>query len=145
MDANSSQEEVIDFAVRYAETDAMGIVHHASYLVYFEEGRSHFMRTRGTDYAEFEANGFQLPVTETGIRYLGSLTYGERVCVRTQLTENKSRGITFQYIITSLGGELPLVTGFTRHIWTDRQGKVVRAPAMWQNILQNSSYTARTD
>ena len=46
-----------DFMVRYAETDAMGVVHHANYLVYFEEGRSHYMRTLGADYAEFEAAG----------------------------------------------------------------------------------------
>ena len=46
------------FPVRYAETDAMGVVHHAAYLVYFEEGRSQYMRDIGSDYVDIEASGF---------------------------------------------------------------------------------------
>ena len=78
-----------DFPVRYAETDAMGVVHHATYLVYFEEGRSQYMRDIGSDYANMEASGYQLPVTEIGVRYVGSLRYGERVKIRTWIDENK--------------------------------------------------------
>lgn len=130
-----------DFAVRYAETDAMGVVHHANYLVYFEEGRSHYMRTLGTDYAEFEAAGFQLPVTETGLRYVGSLRYGTRVHVSTRVTENKSRSIRFDYEVSTLRDRQVLVTGFTKHMWTDPAGKVIRAPASWANLLQNYSGT----
>ena len=55
--------------VRYAETDAMGVVHHASYLVYFEEGRSHYMREMGSNYADIEASGFRLPVVEANLIY----------------------------------------------------------------------------
>ena len=64
---------VTDFYVRYAETDAMRVVHHAAYLVYFEEGRSQLMRSLGGDYADIEASGFMLPVTEVNVRYVGSL------------------------------------------------------------------------
>lgn len=128
-----------DFAVRYAETDAMGVVHHANYLVYFEEGRSHYMRTLGTDYAAFEAAGFQLPVTETGLRYAGSLRYGTRVLVSTRVTENKSRSIRFDYEVATLDNDAVLVSGFTRHVWIDRAGKVTRAPADWGKLLQRYS------
>ena len=79
------------FHVRYAETDAMGVVHHATYLVYFEEGRSQYMRDIGSDYANIEASGYQLPVTEVNVRYAGSLRYGELVKVRTWIDENRSR------------------------------------------------------
>ena len=50
--------------VRYAETDAMGIIHHASYIIYFEEGRSNYARQRGSDYASFERSGYYLAVSE---------------------------------------------------------------------------------
>lgn len=125
------------FQVRYAETDAMGVVHHATYLVYFEEGRSHFMRKMGSDYAELEADGFQLPVTEVNVRYAGSLCYGQQVRIRTWIEENLSRRLTFAYEICSSDNDALLVSGYTRHIWTDRRGKVIRQPARWQELLKN--------
>jgi len=136
LEKNDSIVITTDFPVRYAETDAMGVVHHANYLVYFEEGRSHYMRTMGSDYAEIEAVGFQLPVTEVGIRYVGSLHYGERVCIRTHVEENRSRRITFAYEVSDLRDSKVLVTGFTRHIWTDANGKVTSAPNQWHSLYK---------
>lgn len=139
-----------DFPVRYAETDAMGVVHHANYLVYFEEGRSHFMRIMGCDYAHYEQDGFQLPVTEVGIRYVGGLKYGERVFVRTRVDENKSRRLTFAYEVANATDARILVTGFTHHVWTNSTGGVTRAPARWQQLYQqfidnnvSGDYTAK--
>lgn len=124
-----------DFPVRYAETDAMGVVHHASYLIFFEEGRSQFMRDKGKDYAALEARGFRLPVTEAGLRYVGSLRYGDRVKIRTWIEENKSRRISFAYEVVDLASGNLLVSGFTRHIWTDAQGNVTRMPAEWSDLF----------
>ena len=123
------------FPVRYAETDAMGVVHHATYLVYFEEGRSQYMRDMGSDYALVEANGYQLPVTETSIRFLGSLRYGDRVTVRTRIEENRSRRVSFSYEILKNGDDTVLVTGYTRHVWTDAEGKVTRVPDSWRQVF----------
>lgn len=134
---SSPEEPVVvatDFPVRYAETDAMGVVHHANYLVYFEEGRSHYMREMGSDYAEIEASGYQLPVTEVGIRYIGSLYYGDRVQIRSHIKESRSRRLTFEYEVRNLIDNKILVTGFTRHIWTDADGKVTRAPQQWDSL-----------
>jgi len=131
----SSQVIETKFPVRYAETDAMGVVHHASYLVYFEEGRSQYMRELGSDYAIIEHEGYRLPVTEVGIRYVGSLRYGDQVKIRTWVAENRSRKLNFAYQILSCKNEKILVTGFTHHIWTDAQGSVTRAPASWRNLL----------
>lgn len=128
-----------NFHVRYAETDAMGVVHHAAYLVYFEEARSHYMRELGSDYANIESDGFRLPVSEVGLRYVGSLRYGDRVIIRTWVEENKSRRIRFAYEVCKEGDETVLVTGFTQHIWTDLHGKVVRAPQQWVNMMAKSS------
>lgn len=125
------------FHVRYAETDAMGVVHHANYLIYFEEGRSQYMRDIGSDYAHIEESGFQLPVTETGIRYVGSLLYGQKVTVRTVLEENKSRRLTFAYEVFNSERTETLVSGFTRHVWTDSNGKVTRMPEQWKKLFEN--------
>ena len=129
-----SQGRIVEteFPVRYAETDAIGVVHHATYLVYFEEGRSEYMRAIGSDYANIEASGFQLPVTEVSVRFASSRRYGDRVKIRTWIAENRSRRLSFAYeIIAPESGEV-LVTGQTRHVWTDLQGRVVRLPHEWQ-------------
>ncbi len=136
--ANHEAPRVIEttFPVRYAETDAMQVVHHATYLVYFEEGRSHYMRELGKDYAELEAAGFRLPVTEVSVRYAGSLQYGQRVRVLTWVKENKSRQLTFAYqVLRHDDEECVLVSGFTRHVWTDDLGKVTRAPEAWHTLF----------
>ena len=124
-----------EFPVRYAETDAMGVVHHANYLVYFEEGRSQYMRDLGSDYALIEASGYRLPVTEAQLRYVGSSRYGELVRIRTRVGENRSRSLTFHYeVIAAESGDI-LVTGCTRHIWTGVDGKVIRAPENWRKLF----------
>ncbi len=125
-----------EFHVRYAETDNMGIVHHSTYFVYFEEGRSEYMRQMGSDYAHVEASGYNLPVTEAHVRFSGSLRYGQKVRVRTWIAESLSRRITFAYEITAGDGPEVLVTGITRHVWTDREGKVIRLPGIWRSHFQ---------
>lgn len=136
-DPHSATVRETVFPVRYAETDAMGVVHHACYLVYFEEGRSQYMRDIGSDYARVEASGYQLPVTETSIRFLGSLRYGDMVRVRTWIEENRSRRVTFAYEVLSGKDDSVLVTGFTRHVWTDAQGRVTRVPDSWKQVFSD--------
>ncbi len=126
-----------EFHVRYAETDNMGIVHHSTYLVYFEEGRSEYMRHMGSDYAHVEASGYNLPVTEAQVRFSGSLRYGQKVRVRTWIAESRSRRLTFAYEITAADSAEVLVSGFTHHIWTDRDGKVTRLPERWRSHFQS--------
>lgn len=131
---NSAFQTETEFSVRYAETDAMAVVHHANYLVYFEEGRSHYMRTLGCDYAVFEREGFQLPVTEVNIRYAGSLRYGQRVRIKTWVEENLSRRLTFSYEVYASDSDQCLVKGSTRHIWTNGDGRVIRQPQRWEEL-----------
>ena len=125
-----------EFPVRYAETDAMGIVHHASYLVYFEVGRCQLMRDIGSDYAHIEADGYRLPVTELKVRLVGSLSFGEQVKIRTWVEENRSRQLTFAYEVIHPDTEAILVSGFTKHVWTDKDGNVTRLPKYWSSLLE---------
>lgn len=125
---------VIDttFHVRYAETDAMGIVHHASYIVYFEEGRSAYARARNASYASFERTGHFLVVAEVNARFIKAARYDQRLIVRTWIGELKSRGVRFEYeIIAEESGEL-LVTGTTKHICITPEGRPALLPDTWR-------------
>jgi acyl-CoA thioester hydrolase len=125
------------FNVRYAETDAMGIVHHASYIVWFEEGRSQYMRARGSSYADFERSGFHMAVTEVSARYLKPALYDNRVVVRCWLAEVRSRSMTFQYeILDEASGDL-LVSGATKHICLDKSGHITKIPAHWRQWMES--------
>jgi len=124
------------FYVRYAETDAMRIVHHASYIVYFEEGRSDYMRQRGSNYAQFEHEGLFLAVVEVHARYVKPAVYGQRLTIRTWIEELGSRGLTWGYEISDeTSGELH-VTGQTKHICITQEGRVARLPDHWRIAVQ---------
>ena len=115
--------------VRYAETDAMGIVYHTNYVVWFEVGRGEFMRQRGGDYSEFEKQGVYLPVTEVDARFIAPARYDDLVVVRTSVAEVRSRSVTMYYeVLMQDTGQL-LVTGHTKHLCMDREGRVRRFPA----------------
>ncbi|MBA3533665.1 MAG: acyl-CoA thioesterase [Ardenticatenales bacterium] len=121
--------------VRYAETDAMGVVHHSSYIVWFELARTDWLEARGYSYAEFEATGYYLVVTEIGARYLRPARYGHDVIVRATLTEPRSRGLRYDYEVRHGGTQEVLITGFSRHILTDHQGNIRKFPAyMWETL-----------
>lgn len=121
------------FHVRYAETDAMRIVHHSSYIVYFEEGRSAYTRQRGEDYANFERGGTYLAVTEVGARYVKPAVYGQMITVCTWIESLQSRGLTFRYAIVAADTRDPFVTGYTKHICINEEGRVIRIPESWRS------------
>lgn len=123
------------FFVRYAETDAMGIVHHATYVVWFEEGRSDYLRTRGADYAQLEATGFYLALSELEVRYVAPARYGERVTVRTELESVRSRSISLTYRVLNADSGQLLVAGRTKLICVDGERQVVRLPEGWRRLL----------
>lgn len=119
------------FRVRFAETDMMGVVHHANYLVYFEEGRSALSRHVGSPYAALEASGFSLAVSEVHIRYMGSARYDEEITVRSWIGQVQSRAVTFEHeVVRAASGEV-LARGTVRTICVDRQGRVCRLPERW--------------
>lgn len=125
------------FYVRYAETDAMGIVHHSVYIVYFEEARSHFSRTLGADYADFERSGYWLTVAEVHARYLAPARYGQQLTARCWIEDLKSRAIVFGYeIVDSVSGTLH-VTGQSDHVCITHDGRVARIPATWADAMRH--------
>ncbi|MBL8117390.1 MAG: acyl-CoA thioesterase [Anaerolineae bacterium] len=119
--------------VRYAETDAMGIVHHASYIIYFEEGRSNYARQRGSDYARFEAGGHYLTVAEVNARYIKPARYGQQIVIRCWISEMKTRGLTFSYELGDANTNETLVTGYSKHICITHTGQVAHLPEEWRH------------
>jgi len=107
--------------VRYAETDAMGIVHHAVYPVWMELGRSDMLRSMGQGYAEWEAQGYMMAVSSIELTYRAPARYDELVTVRTRVLEAGRRRIAFGYEITRDG--VRLVEGRTVHLVTGPDGR----------------------
>jgi acyl-CoA thioester hydrolase len=126
-----SEKDVVEttLRVRYAETDAMGIVYHTNYIVWFEVGRGEYLRQKGGNYRDVEDEGFYLPVTELDARYVAAARYDDEVIVRTSVERLRSRTITMYYEVVMKGtGEL-LVTGHTKHLCVDGEGRMRRVPA----------------
>jgi acyl-CoA thioester hydrolase len=134
------QKTVVEttFRVRYAETDAMGVVYHANYFVWFEAGRGEYFRTSGQDYVEWEQEGLFLPVSEAHARYHAPARYGDLVTVRTWLEQIRSRSLTLGYEVVDSAGQARLVTGWTKHICMDREGRSRRLPKDMYRLLENA-------
>lgn len=118
----------VEFRVRYAETDQMGVVYHTNYLVWCEVGRTDFIRQQGMSYADIERAGIGLAVTELSARFHAAARYDDMVRVRTTLADVRSRGITFDYVITNAATGDRLVTARTALVSIDRSGRLVALP-----------------
>jgi acyl-CoA thioester hydrolase len=127
----ATQPEItLTLRVRYAETDAMGVVHHASYIVWLEQGRTELLRACGTSYRAIEAAGYFVVLTELQARYLAPARYDDEVVVRTALASTRSRGLSFSYALSLAATGALLVTARSDHIFVAREtGRPVRAPA----------------
>ncbi len=123
------------FHVRYAETDQMGIVHHAAYVVWLEEGRSQWMRSHGSSVVQFEQDGLRLAVSEISLRYHQPARYDQRVTVRCGITCVRSRQIQFNYEVVDSDTGAIIVSGYTQHICLDEAGDVTKIPDKWQLFL----------
>ena len=122
-------ETVSEFRVRYAETDQMGVVYHANYLVWCEIGRTDFIRAAGRSYAALEGDGVLLAVTEAQLRFRASARYDDLVRVRTALESVGSRGMTFRYRIERAADDVVLVTATTALVSLRADGRPTALPA----------------
>ncbi|HYO63514.1 MAG TPA: thioesterase family protein [Pyrinomonadaceae bacterium] len=122
--------------VRYAETDRMGVVYHANYLVWFEIGRTEFCRARGFAYRDMEENGNAfLVVAESYCRYKAPAYYDDELVVRTHITELRRRSLRFGYEIFRLADGQIIAEGETGHVVTDPNGRVISLPETYRQFL----------
>ncbi len=123
--------------VRYSETDKMGIVYYANYLVWFEIGRAEFCRARGFSYRDMEVNDDAfLVVAEAYCRFKAAAFYDDELLVRTHIAELRRRSLRFGYEIVRVSDDQIIAEGETGHVVTDRNGRVRSFPEGYaQRIL----------
>ncbi len=141
---------VTEIRVRYAETDAMAVVYYANYLVWFELGRTDWIRAHGMSYRELEAAGILLPVIEAHCAYKASARYDDLVRLETRVVALSPARVSFAYRATRTdaatgaatnaateGGETLLAEGRTAHVFLTREGRIARLnrhPRLWRAL-----------
>lgn len=122
--------------VRYAETDKMGVVYHANYLVWFEIGRTEYCRSRGFAYREMEEmDGVFLAVAESYCRYKQPAFYDDDLIVRTHIAECRKRSLRFGYEIVRAADKTVLAEGETTLIAIDANNRVRSIPEQYREML----------
>ena len=116
----------IAIRVRYAETDRMGLLHHANYLVYFEQGRTELLREQGIAYKDLEDQGYLLVLTRVQVRYRSPARYDDLLTLRTAVVRTTLVKIEHRYEVLRDG--LVLAEGETTLGCVDRDGKVQQLP-----------------
>jgi len=114
--------------VRYAETDQMGIVYYANYLVWFEVGRTDLLRLAGWSYREMEADGFALPVVEAHCDYKQSARYDDELDIVTTGTIVSPVRVKFDYQVVRAPESATLANGHTVHASVDANSRPRRLP-----------------
>ena len=121
--------------VRYAETDQMGVVYYANYFVWFEVGRTDWLRQTGWSYREMEQDGITLPVIEAHCHYRQPARYDDEIEIRTRATLLSPVRIRFDYELAREGDEIPCAAGHTVHAAVDSGGRPRRLPARVRQML----------
>jgi acyl-CoA thioester hydrolase len=116
----------INFRVRYAETDRMGLLHHANYIVYFEMGRTELLRERGISYRDIEDSGHLLVVIEVGCKFKRPAYYDDLLTLRTTVERVTHVKIVHRYEVFRDG--VLLAEGHSTLACVDREGKPQALP-----------------
>jgi len=122
--------------VRYAETDQMGVVYHANYLVWFEVGRVELMRQRGLNYKHLETElGCWIVVVEVTARYKAPARYDDELIVETTVSSVRGPIIRFSYRVLRAEDKHLLCEGETVHVVVDRNMKRHAVPKKYAELL----------
>ena len=118
----------LDLMVRFAETDLMGVVHHSTYIIWFEAGRVAWMTAAGMPYAEVAGTGHHFAVTAVHAEYRAAARFGDVVRVITRLTRLRSRQVAFAYEVRHATTDERLANGSSEHICVDLDGRMAKIP-----------------
>ena len=121
--------------VRYAETDKMGVVYYANYLVWFEVGRADLLRSLGWSYREMELAGISLPVIEAHCNYLRPARYDDEIEVKTEGRMLSPVRMEFEYQVVRTEDGTIAAEGKTVHAALDLSGKPCRLPARVREVF----------
>jgi acyl-CoA thioester hydrolase len=121
--------------VRYSETDKMGVVYYANYLVWFEVGRTDLLRQTGMTYRDMESEGLALPVIEARCTYRIPARYDDDLEIRTEATMLSPVRVRFDYEVARASDQAVLADGHTVHAALDTAGKPRRLPDRVRAVL----------
>lgn len=125
--------------VRYAETDQMGIVHHSNYPVWFEAGRTDFLRIAGMSNTEIEENGILLPLYYMECNFMNPAKYEDEIVVKTKIQKINCARIGFSYEVVGTDRKV-IASGNTAHAWTDRSLKPQnihkKLPQLYRSLME---------
>ncbi|MFA5039381.1 MAG: thioesterase family protein [Candidatus Omnitrophota bacterium] len=124
-----------EIKVRYAETDKMGIVYYANYLVWFEVGRTEYLLSEGMDYRAVEKEGLFMAVVEAQCSYKAPARYGEVVVIHTWPCDLKNSSLKFQYKVLRKDDGKLLCDGYTAHVLIDKDLKPRKIPEKIRQLL----------
>lgn len=133
------------FRVRYAETDQMGVVYYANYLIWMELGRAEYCRAAGIRYRNMEVDdGILLAVVEAHCRYLHPARYDEEIAVKTWVAKANQRMVEFQYEIREAESGRRLASGYTKHMFLSPEMRPVKLPEKYFAVFGITSVPYRT-
>jgi acyl-CoA thioester hydrolase len=127
---------VTTIRVRYAETDKMGVVYHANYLVWFEIGRCELLRGLGSSYRDLEATGIALPVIEAHCEYRQPARYDDELEVKAWGALRSPARIEFHYQVTRPADAVVTARGRTVHAAVDTNGRPCRLPERIRELFR---------
>ena len=127
----------VEFRVRYAETDQMGVVHHAVYFIWFEHFRTEYFIKIGFPYSELEKKGIYFPVIESGCKYISSATYDRMITVKGYFDSPKGVRVRLNYNVEQSGKKI--AEGYTLHASLDRNGSPSRIPEKLLAVLDSEA------
>ena len=121
--------------VRYAETDKMGVVYYANFLVWFEVARADLLRSHGWSYREMEATGVSLPVIEAHCEYRRPARYDDEIDVMTEGQMVSAVRMKFSYTVIRKADQVVTARGYTLHAAVDAEGRPCRLPERVRQVL----------
>ncbi len=117
---NEKKVHKLDIQLRYSDSDQMGVIYHANYFSFFEQGRTVFLKDLGFDYYKVEEKGIIFPVRDVSCTYLKAIRFGENITVSTKLHKLSKVKITYYHEIHNDKGELK-ASGYTTVISVDKE------------------------
>ncbi|MBI4758992.1 MAG: acyl-CoA thioesterase [Chloroflexi bacterium] len=126
---SDAHEVATELRVRYAETDAQGIVNDANYFVWFEVARVNYLKALGLNYAELERSGLGFVIAEASCRYYAPAHFDEAIIVKTWVEEVKNRSFSLGYQVVNQDSGQALATGKTVQVFVDASGRPIPIPA----------------
>jgi acyl-CoA thioester hydrolase len=139
----SGLSDTLQLRVRYSETDQMGTFYNSRALEWFECGRSELMRRRlGMSYAGLEERGVFLPLVEAHLEFQGGARYDDVLDIASTVRVSGRARLRFEVQIKQATSAKPVVRGYTVHAFTGREGKAIRPPAWFMDMLAQASACA---